>query len=92
MRELLPQENFAVILFCPCLIMIQVLFDSYVNIVDKHQKGEGERMRWVINIDKVNLNLVKLFLKAGTEIKHVKNMPPMMRQRNGSYNRKDGRW
>ena len=53
------------------------LFDSYMNIVGKHQKGEGKGMRWIINIDKENLNLVKLFLKAGIQIRHVKNMPPM---------------
>jgi two-component system sensor histidine kinase VicK len=52
-------------------------FDSYVHILNKQQKGEGEGMRWIINIDKENLNLVKLFLKAGIQIKHVKNMPPM---------------
>jgi hypothetical protein len=28
------------------------LFDSYTNIVEKHQKGEGEGTRWIINIDK----------------------------------------
>ena len=53
------------------------LFDSYMNIVDKHQKGEGKGMRWIINIVKENLNLVKLFLKAGIQIRHVKNMLPM---------------
>ena len=53
------------------------LFDSYMNIVDRHQKGEGKGMRWIINIDKENLNLVKVFLKAGIQIRHVKNMPPM---------------
>ena len=52
-------------------------FDSYMNIVDKHQKGEGKGMRWIINIDKENLDLVKVFLKAGIQIRHVKNMPPM---------------
>ena len=53
------------------------LFDSFLNILDKHQKGEGKGMRWIINIDKENLNLVKIFLKAGIQIRHVKNMPPM---------------
>ena len=53
------------------------LFDSYMNVVNKHQKGEGKGMRWIINIDKENLNLVKIFLKAGIQIRHVKNMPPM---------------
>ncbi|MGC2572124.1 MAG: HAMP domain-containing sensor histidine kinase, partial [Candidatus Nitrosopolaris sp.] len=53
------------------------LFDSYMNIVDKHRKGEGKGMRWIINIDKENLKLVKVFLKAGIQIRHVRNMPPV---------------
>jgi signal transduction histidine kinase len=53
------------------------LFDSYMNIVGKHQKGKGEGMRWIISVDKENLNLVKLFLKSGIQIRHVTNMPPM---------------
>ena len=53
------------------------LFDSYMNIVDKQQRGEGKGMRWIINIDKENLNLVKVFLNAGIQIRHIKNMPPM---------------
>jgi two-component system, OmpR family, sensor histidine kinase VicK len=53
------------------------LFDSYVNILDKYQKGEGEGIRWIVNINKENLDLVKVFLKAGIQIRHVKNMPPM---------------
>ncbi|MGB6528344.1 MAG: hypothetical protein WBF33_09570 [Candidatus Nitrosopolaris sp.] len=53
------------------------LFDSYLNILDKHQKGESEGIRLIINIDKENLNLVKVFLKAGIQMRHVANMPPM---------------
>src|SRR5215813_2495412 len=34
-------------------------------------------MRWAINIDKENLDLVKIFLKAGIQVRHIKNMPPM---------------
>ena len=52
-------------------------FDSYMYLLDKQQKGEGEGMRWAIHIDKENLDLVKVFLKAGIQIRHVKNMPPM---------------
>src|SRR5215813_11121355 len=44
------------------------LFDSYMNIVNKHQKGKGEGMRWIANIDKQNLDLVKIFLKAGIQM------------------------
>ena len=52
-------------------------FDSYIYLVDKQRKGEGEGMRWAIHIDKENLDLVKIFLKAGIQIRHVTNMPPM---------------
>jgi hypothetical protein len=41
-------------------------------LVDKHQKGEGKGMRWIININKENLDLVKVFLKAGIQTRHVK--------------------
>ena len=53
------------------------LFDSYLNIVDKDRKGEGKGLRWIINIDKENLNLVRLFLNAGVQVRHAKHMPPM---------------
>jgi hypothetical protein len=48
-----------------------------MNIVDKHQKGEGKGMRWIINIDKESLELVKVFLKSGVQIRYLRNMPPM---------------
>jgi two-component system, OmpR family, sensor histidine kinase VicK len=53
------------------------LFDTFLDIVEKYKTGEGEGMRWIINIDKDNLDLVKVFLKSGIQIRHVKNMPPM---------------
>jgi two-component system sensor histidine kinase VicK len=53
------------------------LFDSYDNVLAKHRKGEGDGMRWITNIDKENVPLVKIFLKAGIRIKHIKNMPPL---------------
>jgi two-component system, OmpR family, sensor histidine kinase VicK len=53
------------------------LFDTFLDIVEKCKKGEGEGVRWIINIDKDNLDLVKVFLKSGIQIRHIKNMPPM---------------
>ena len=54
------------------------LFDSYDNVVDKHRTGDSkEGMRWIINIDKESLDLVKIFLNTGIQIRHVKNIPPM---------------
>ena len=40
------------------------LFDSYMSIVDKHQKGEGEGMKWITNIDKENLQSSKNIPKS----------------------------
>jgi hypothetical protein len=55
------------------------LFDSYKNVVDKSKKKvkEGSRMRWITNIDRGSLDLVKKFLQAGIKIRHIKNMPPL---------------
>ena len=51
-------------------------FDSYLYLVDKHQRGEGKGIRWIITIDKESIDLVKIFLNAGIQVRHVKNMPP----------------
>ena len=56
------------------------LFDSYKNLVDKNRKEvkeEGYRLRWITHLDKDSLNLVKIFLKAGIHVRHIKNMPPL---------------
>ncbi|MDP9289421.1 MAG: ATP-binding protein, partial [Thermoproteota archaeon] len=55
------------------------LFDSYKSVVEKHQKegGEGDRLRWITNVNKKSLNLVKIFLDSGIQIRHIKNMPPI---------------
>ena len=53
-------------------------FDSYKNVIDKHRRGQSkEGMRWIISIDKESIDLVKIFLNAGIQVRHVKNMPPI---------------
>jgi signal transduction histidine kinase len=48
------------------------LFDTYKKIV------EAGGMRCIVNIDKKDsLDLMKVFLNAGIQVRHVKNMPPM---------------
>jgi two-component system sensor histidine kinase VicK len=47
-------------------------FDTYKKIV------ENEGMRCIVNIDKKDtLDLIKEFLNAGIQVRHVKNMPPV---------------
>ncbi len=56
------------------------LFDSYKSVVDKHQKeggGEGDGLRWITNVNEESLNLVKIFLDSGIQIRHIKNMLPI---------------
>ncbi len=57
-------------------------FDEYKAIVDKQRKGleggtRGRGVRWIIFIDKENIDLIKTFLKEGIQIRHVKNLTPM---------------
>ena len=47
-------------------------FDTYKKVV------EDEGMRCIVNIDKKDsIDLIKVFLNAGIQVRHVKNMPPM---------------
>ena len=47
-------------------------FDTYKKIV------ECEGMRCIVNMDKKDsIDLIKAFLNAGIQVRHVKNMPPM---------------
>ncbi|MGC2669263.1 MAG: HAMP domain-containing sensor histidine kinase, partial [Candidatus Nitrosopolaris sp.] len=53
-------------------------FDEYKKIIHRHRKrGEGKGVRWIISIDKDSIDLVKLFLNTGVQIRHVKNLTPM---------------
>ncbi|MDP9289720.1 MAG: HAMP domain-containing histidine kinase [Thermoproteota archaeon] len=47
-------------------------FDSYKKVL---RKGNG--IKWIINVNKGNVGLVKTFIGLGIQIKHIKNMPPM---------------
>jgi signal transduction histidine kinase len=51
--------------------------DLYKNILDKYKIGKGNGIKWIINIEKESVQLVKIFLDLGMQIKHVKNLPAM---------------
>lgn len=53
-------------------------FDLYKKIIDKQKRGEGEGIRWITSIhDESNIELVRIFLNAGVQIRHIRNLPPM---------------
>src|ERR687887_708488 len=68
---------------CTCLTAggIQYSYNHFFelkkNLLDKQKKGEHKGIRYISNIDKDNVNLVKILLDAGIKIRHIKNLPPM---------------
>jgi len=53
--------------------MQPIIFRDRIDAANKL----AEKLKVKVYLDKENLNLVKVFLKAGIQIRHVKNMPPM---------------
>jgi two-component system sensor histidine kinase VicK len=56
-------------------------FEEYKKIIIDKQRGGGGRkgkgIRWITSIDKYSVELVKVFLNAGIQIRHIKNLTPM---------------
>jgi two-component system, OmpR family, sensor histidine kinase VicK len=52
-------------------------FDLYKKMLDKYRKGEGKGIRWACSIEAESIDLVKIFLNLGMQLKHVKNLTPM---------------
>jgi signal transduction histidine kinase len=54
-------------------------FEEYKKIIDKHRRDrQGKGVRWVTSIiDNDSIDLVKIFLNAGIQVRHVRNLTPM---------------
>lgn len=52
-------------------------FDIKKRLLEKQQKGEHKGIRYITNIDSSNLQISKLYLESGIQIRHMKNLPPM---------------
>src|ERR671931_1212082 len=54
-------------------------FDTYEKVMmNKYRKGEHKGIRWITSItEKDSVDLVRIFLNMGVQIRHVKNMPPI---------------
>lgn len=56
------------------------LFQSYSHLVVRHKEGKVKGgVRWVTHIEdkREQIDLIKIFLTLGIEIRHVNNLPPM---------------
>ena len=56
-------------------------FEEYKKIIYR-QRGRGSErtskgIRWITSIDKYSVELVKIFLNAGIQVRHIKNITPM---------------
>jgi hypothetical protein len=59
-------------------IIYDNFFDLYKRIIEKQRRGEGKGVRWITSIyGGSNIELVKIFLDAGVQIRRIKNLPPM---------------
>ena len=47
------------------------------KLLDKQKKGKHKGVRYITNIDTSNVELAKLYLASGIQLRHVKNLPPM---------------
>jgi two-component system sensor histidine kinase VicK len=52
-------------------------FNIKKKLLDKQKKGQHKGIRYITNIGKENIQLVKLYVEQGIQIKHIKNLPPM---------------
>ncbi|HZB17980.1 MAG TPA: hypothetical protein VE445_12510, partial [Nitrososphaeraceae archaeon] len=52
-------------------------FDIKKKLLDKQKEGKHKGIRYVTNIEHDSLQLTRLYLDHGIQIKHVKNLPPV---------------
>jgi two-component system sensor histidine kinase VicK len=52
-------------------------FDIKKKLLDKQKKGQHKGIRYITNVGKENIQLVKLYVEQGIQIKHIKNLPAM---------------
>jgi two-component system, OmpR family, sensor histidine kinase VicK len=66
-----------------CLTAGGILYSHYYffnikkKLLDKQRKGEHMGIRYVTSIEKENLEIAKLYLDNGIQIKHFRTLPPM---------------
>jgi two-component system, OmpR family, sensor histidine kinase VicK len=83
-------ENAAERSVCCSIGGMQLIYNNFFDLYEKilntpgRKKGEKEEggknkgIRWITTItEKDNIDLIKIFLNAGAQIRHVRNLPPM---------------
>ncbi|MDQ4101003.1 MAG: HAMP domain-containing histidine kinase [Thermoproteota archaeon] len=52
-------------------------FEIKKKVLEKQRRGQHQGIRYITNIDTANLQISKLYLDSGIQIRHIKNLPPM---------------
>jgi two-component system, OmpR family, sensor histidine kinase VicK len=52
-------------------------YDIMKKLLIKQRRGEHKGIRYITNIDRVNIKLVREYVKSGIQIRHARNLPPM---------------
>jgi nitrogen-specific signal transduction histidine kinase len=52
-------------------------FEIMKKLLQRQREGAHSGIRYITNIDNDNAQLAKVFLDAGIQIRHIKNLPPM---------------
>jgi two-component system, OmpR family, sensor histidine kinase VicK len=52
-------------------------YDIMKKLLVKQRRGEHKGIRYITNIDRLNIKLVREYLKSGIQIRHARNLPPM---------------
>src|SRR5215217_8810960 len=52
-------------------------FDLNMGLLEKQRRGEHKGVRYITSIGNDNMQISKLYLDHGIQIRHVKNLPPM---------------
>ena len=52
-------------------------FETYKDVLEKHCNGKHRGIRWLSSINKNDIELVKIFLNEGMDIRHLKDEPSL---------------
>ncbi|HET6799643.1 MAG TPA: HAMP domain-containing sensor histidine kinase [Nitrososphaeraceae archaeon] len=52
-------------------------FEVTNRLLDRYRKGKHKGIRYISNINRENVDIAKLFLDSGIQLKHVNNLPPV---------------
>ncbi len=53
------------------------LFALITKLLDRSKEGRHKGIRYLSNINRDNVEIAKILLDSGLQLKHIKNLPPL---------------